>query len=69
MILDLVVYPNGEIKVDDMDELKEALHQQDISQEQFALAISTASEIKSGLLSDVRSLINYTNKCYEMLVQ
>ena len=67
MYLDLVVYPNGEIKVDDMDELEEALRQGDITQEQFDLAINTADELKKGLLKDVRSLVSYTEKGYEIL--
>jgi Uncharacterized conserved protein len=69
LYLDLVVYPNGEIKVDDMDELETALHCKDITQEQFSLAIRTAEELKRGLLKDIDSFIQYTNMCYEMALQ
>lgn len=67
LYLDLVVYPNGEILVDDMDELEKALQEKDITQEQFDLAIETAGKLKRGLLSDIRSLICFTEKCYQEL--
>ena len=38
-----MVYPDGTIIVDDMDELEEALGKQEISQEQFELAIKRYS--------------------------
>ena len=40
LYLDLVVYPDGTIIVDDMDELEEALSKKDITQEQFFLPLS-----------------------------
>ena len=67
LYLDLIVLPDGEIKVDDMDELEEALHQGDITQEQFKLAIDTAEDLKRGLLSDIISFTDYTKKCYEIV--
>lgn len=66
LYLDLVVYPNGEILVDDMDELEEALCQADITQAQFDLAVHTADTLKNGLLKDIRLFQNYTIQCYEM---
>ena len=68
LYLDLIVFPNGEIKVDDMDELEDALHQGDITQEQFDLAINTANDLKSGLLNDIDSFKAFTNKCFETVV-
>lgn len=35
LYLDLVVYPDGTVIVDDMDELEEALLEKGITQEQF----------------------------------
>lgn len=67
LYLDLVVYPNGMIKVDDMDELEEALSLKDITQEQFNLAINTSNKLKTGLLSNIDTFIEYTLKCYEMI--
>ena len=67
LYLDLVVYPDGTILVDDMDELKEALSKKDITQEQFNLAIDTSHRLQRGLLSDISSFIKYTRKCYELV--
>ena len=67
LYLDLVVYPDGTIKVDDMDELEEALSQGDITEDQFNLAISTSNKLKSGLLSDIDTFVDYTLKCKEMV--
>lgn len=67
LYLDLVVYPDGTIKVDDMDELEEALSLKDITQEQFSLAISTSNKLKTGLLSNVDTFIEYTLRCKEIV--
>lgn len=65
LYLDLVVYPDGTIVVDDMDELEEALSKKDITQEQFDIAIETSQRLQRGILSDISSFIEYTRKCYE----
>lgn len=65
LYLDLVVYPDGTIIVDDMDELEEALVMGDITQKQFELAISTSEKLKCGLLSDIKKFEEYTLKCFE----
>ena len=67
LYLDLVVYPDGTIIVDDMDELEDALAIKDITQEQFKLAISTADKLKRGLLGDADDFINYTLAWRKML--
>lgn len=61
--LDLVVYPNGMVKVDDMDELEDALLRNDITEEQFKLAINTSKKLQNGLLSDIKAFIDYTLRC------
>ena len=63
LYLDLVVYPDGTIKVDDMDELEDALNKKDITKEQFELAISTSKKLQNGLLSDVKAFADYTLRC------
>ena len=68
LYLDLVVYPDGTIIVDDMDELEEALDKHDITQAQFELAIETSNKLKEGILSDITSFIEYTNRCFEMFL-
>lgn len=67
LYLDLVVYPDGTIIVDDMDELEEALSVKDITQEQFDIATSTSDNLKNGLLSNVDTFIEYTLRCSEMV--
>ena len=67
LYLDLVVYPDGTIVVDDMDELEDALSQQDITQEQYDLAIETSKRLQRGILSDISSFMEYTRKCYETI--
>mgnify|MGYP003254487372 CR=1 FL=1 len=42
----LIVYPDGTIIVDDMDELEEALVKGRITREQFSLAIETSNRIR-----------------------
>ncbi len=67
LYLDLVVYPDGTIVVDDMDELEAALSKNDITQEQFDLAIKTSHKLQQGILSNISSFIEYTGKCYEIV--
>lgn len=67
LYLDLVVYPNGLIIVDDMDELEDALSLGYISREQFKLAISTSNNLKEGLLKNIGSFIEFTLKCHELI--
>lgn len=50
--LDLVVYPNGTIIVDDLDELELALAENDISIEQYKRTLDVADMLKNGLLRD-----------------
>ena len=69
LYLDLVVYPDGTIIEDDMDELEEALKTGDISQQQFDLAIGTSGKLKSGLLSDIVAFKSYIQKKYELVKQ
>lgn len=67
LYLDLVVYPDGTVLVDDMDELEEALKQKDITQEQFDLVLATSDRLQKGLLSNVSDFAEYTKKCLEMI--
>lgn len=67
LYLDLIVYPNGIVKEDDMDELQDALSAKDITQDQFDLAIRTSRKLKQGLLSDVENFMEYTMNCYKMM--
>lgn len=52
--LDLVVYPDGSVIVDDRDELDEALAKKDISTEQYNRALETAEKLHNGLLKNYK---------------
>ncbi len=65
LYLDLVVYPDGTVLEDDMNELEDALRSGDISKELFDLAIETCGRLKNGLLSDIGEFKEFTRKCYE----
>lgn len=67
LYLDLVVYPDGEIITDDMDELEEALKNKDITEQQFKLAVDTKDELKKTMLADINSFIEYTKKCMDTI--
>lgn len=67
LYLDLVVYPDGTIIKDDMDELEEAFKQGDISQQQFDLALRTSENLIKGLLSDKTAFKRYIEKMYDLI--
>lgn len=67
LYLDLIVYPNGNIIVDDLDELQEALKLGDITEMQHNKAIATAQELQRGLLSDIRNFQLYIQEMVELL--
>lgn len=62
LYLDLVVYPDGTVIEDDMDELQSALENGDITQHQFDKAITTSNKLKSELLSDINVFKDYIYK-------
>lgn len=67
LYLDLVVYPDGTIIVDDMDELEDALVQKDITRQQYQRALDTAEWLKKGMLSDISGFTEFTREYYEMI--
>jgi hypothetical protein len=67
LYLDLVVYPDGTIIVDDMDELEDALSTKDITLEQYNLAINTSQKLRDGLLINIDDFIAYTFNCLKMI--
>ncbi len=64
MYLDLVVYPDGTVIEDDMDELQEALQKGDVTQAQYEQALATSEKLKKGLLSDIATFKEYIQKLY-----
>lgn len=59
--LDLVVYPDGYVKVDDRDELDEALQNGDISKEQYDRALQTAEKLRQTFFRDYDKFIRFVD--------
>ena len=64
LYLDLVVTPDGYIKIDDMDELMDALADGDITDAQVSLALHTKRKLERGVLCDIP---RFTDKCMRLL--
>lgn len=65
LYLDLVVYPDGTVIVDDRDELEEAFEKNIITQVQYRLALETCDKLREGLLKDIALFKEFTYQCYE----
>ena len=69
LYLDLIVYPDGNIITDDMDELQEALKMGEITDVQYHQAITTSQKLQDGLLSDIGNFQNYIKDMLNLLEQ
>ena len=69
LYLDLIVYPDGNIITDDMDELQEALITGEITDVQYNQAITTSQKLQDGLLSDIGEFQSYINEMLMLLEQ
>lgn len=67
LYLDLLWYPSGEFKLEDEDELKNALDEGEITKEQYDLAYKVANSIIEQLEGNTQKLIEFTNKYYNLL--
>lgn len=67
LYLDLVVWADDTVMVDDADELEEALAAGDISEEQFNLAWQTCKKLQGGMLSDLTKFREFTWNCYRQV--
>lgn len=67
LYLDLVVYPNGDIIVDDMDELQEALRKGEITEMQYNRALATSQKLQDGLLSNIEKFKAYISEMHIIL--
>lgn len=65
LYLDVVVFPSGEVVLLDEDELKDALENGDITQDDFDLAYSEANIIMDGMAKDIIYLTNMGNNDLE----
>lgn len=69
LYLDIVWYPSGEFKLEDEDELQEALNKGEITKEDFDLAYKVANEIIKELKGNTEKLKEFTYKYYALLKQ
>ena len=60
--LDLIIYPDGNIIVDDRDELDAALSEGDITEEQYNRALQTADKLQNGLLKNYGEYCTFIRK-------
>ena len=67
LYLDLVVYPNGDIIVDDKDELEEALKNGEITKLQYDRALTTLQKLQEGLLSNMIKFQEYVDEMINIL--
>ncbi len=67
LYLDLIVYPNGNIVTDDMDELEEALITGKITDVQYHQAITTSQKLQDGLLSNIGEFQHYIKEMLNLL--
>lgn len=67
LYLDLVVYPDGNIITDDMDELQEALKTGEITEAQYHQALTTSQKLQDGLLTDMDRFQNYVKELLKIL--
>lgn len=67
LYLDLIVYPDGNIIVDDFNELQEALRLGEITEEQYNKAIITSQQLQEGLLSNIQNFQIYIKEMMQLL--
>lgn len=67
LYLDLIVYPEGTIKVDDMDELIEAFEKNIITKDLYELALKTSESLQDGILKDISQLEKLSLSCINEL--
>jgi predicted RNA-binding protein associated with RNAse of E/G family len=67
MFLDFIYLPNGKIYIKDEEELKHALEQGLINQEEYSIATQVGMELQSSLADKTNQLINDSNKYIKLL--
>jgi len=62
LYLDIVAFPDGTVKVKDMDDLQKALTSGEIDAEVFRLAVNVKDELMNGILKDINAFKEFTLK-------
>ena len=68
LYLDLVMYADGTVVIDDRDELEDALASGDVSKKQYMQALETCERLQVGRASGVEKLTEFTRKCLAVAV-
>ena len=68
LYLDIRLFPNGEMKLVDENELKDALNTGDITKEQFDNAYHEAKRLMNILTKKMDKLVNFTNKYFKKVI-
>lgn len=69
LFLDIVKLNTGEIVLLDEDELKEALKEKDITEDEYKLAYKVAEKVKTLLESDENYIENICKKYFDILIK
>lgn len=69
LYLDVILTPDGKIKVIDQDELQEALDNKDISMEEFDLAYKVANNLIEQIEGKTNQIIKFTKKYLKSILQ
>lgn len=69
MFLDLIVYPDGYIKVDDMDELVQALNEEVITEEMYNKALETCEILKDNIQNNRNGFNDYCINILNLMVE
>jgi len=64
LFLDLIVYPDGKIIIDDMDELEAALDQKVISINMYEKATKASKKLQTNILYDIEKLRSFCTQCF-----
>lgn len=67
LYLDVILYPSGEIQILDKDELQEALDNNIITKEDYALAYNVANKLIKQIDGRVNEITSFTNKYLQLL--
>lgn len=69
MFLDLIVYPNGYIKIDDMDELAKALDEKVITEEMYNRELNVCKELKNSIQKNIGKFNKYCTDILNIMIE
>ena len=67
LYLDVILYPSGELKMIDQDELQEALDSDDITKQDFEMAYRVAESLMNDIEGKVEKLTDFTFKYLKLM--